>query len=115
MINKRILDVQAQCSNKLGFDHLNIDQGTHDWLKLRMGVVSASKAYILLMDDALAPFPKGLDIIAIKRGVNEVTLNGETYQGTKADCTAWVRNKHTGIPSDTKPTYMNELIAQNST
>lgn len=115
MINKRILDVQAQCSEFLGFDHLNVEQTSHEWFLSKMGVVSASKAYILLMDDAAAPFPQGLEIVAVKRGVNKVEFNGETFTGTKEACKTWVRSQLPPIPSDTRITYMNELIAQIAT
>jgi predicted phage-related endonuclease len=67
------------------------------------------------MDDALSPLPKGLEINQIKRGVNEVELNGEVYQGTKADCTAWARNKLPKVKSDTKLSYLDELVGQIAT
>lgn len=114
-MNKDILAVQNKCSDILGFNHLDIEQGSVDWQRLRMGVVTASKAHILLMEDAKAPFPSNLEIIEVKRGVNIVYLGDDCYQGTKADCKEWVRNQLPRVKSETKQTYMNELVAQIAT
>lgn len=114
-MNKKILDIQASCSAILGIDHLNIEQGSEEWKFLRMGVVSASKAYILLMKDQVAPFPSNIEIEVIKRGVNEVCFAGKKYLGNKEDCKSWVRQQLPPIKSETKMTYINELVAQIAT
>lgn len=114
-MNNDLIERREKCSEILGFDLSEVEQGTDQWHISKAGVVSASKAYILLMDDALAPFPKDLAITKIKQGVNEVELNGEYYQGTKADCTAWVRNKLPTVKSDTKLSYLDELVGQIAT
>ena len=114
-MNNQLIELRQKCSEILGFDLSKVEQGYEQWHISRSGVVTASKAYILLMDDALSPFPSNLEIKVIKRGVNEVELNGEVYQGTKADCTAWVRNKLPKIKSDTKLSYLDELVGQIAT
>lgn len=114
-MNSKLIELRNKCSDILGFDLSTVEQGSKLWHLSRSGVVSASKAYILLMEDALAPFPNNIEIKQIKRGVNEVTHEGETFTGTKADCTLWVRERLPKIKSDTKLTYMDELVAQIAT
>ena len=114
-MNSELTKRREQCSEILGFDLADVQQGSEKWFISRAGVVTASKAYILLMEDALAPFPKDLKIEQIKRGVNSVWLNGENYQGTKADCILWVREKLPRIKSDTKLAYLDELVGQIAT
>ncbi len=102
-------------SETLGFDLSQVEQGSPQWHRSRAGVVSASKAYILLMKGAVAPFPKDVVINTVSRGVNEVEFMGEYFSGTKADCTNFVRKKLPMVPSATRQTYMNELIASVAT
>lgn len=102
-------------SETLGFDLSQVEQGTPEWHRSRAGCVSASKAYILLMKGAVAPFPKDVVINTISRGVNEVEFMGGYFSGTKAACTEFVRKKLPMIPSLTRQTYMNELIASVAT
>lgn len=102
-------------SETLGFDLSTLEQGTDNWHKSRAGVITASKAYILLMEDKVAPFPDDVEIKAVSRGVNQVAFDGETFTGTKAACVSFVRNKLPMIKSDTKMTYMDELIASIAT
>lgn len=102
-------------SETLGIDLSKLEQGTPEWHRAKAGVVSASKAYILLMKGSRAPFPVDLEIKVIKRGVNAVTFGGETFEGTKAACTEFVRNKLPLIPSETRKTYMCELVGSVTT
>jgi len=102
-------------SETLGFDLSTLEQGTGNWHKARAGVITASKAYILLMDDKVAPFPSGVEIKVISKGVNQVVFGGEVFTGTKAACTSFVRGKLSPIKSDTKMTYMDELMASIAT
>jgi hypothetical protein len=111
-MNIELIERRNACSEILGFDLAQVEQLSDEWFISKAGVVSGSKAYVLLMDDALAPFPKDVKIEQIKRGVNSVWLNGENYQGTKADCTAWVRNKLPKIKSETKLAYIDKLVSQ---
>lgn len=102
-------------SETLGFDLSTLEQGSDNWHRSRAGVITASKAYILLMKDQVAPFPDDVEIKVISRGVNEVTFNGEVFTGTKVACVDFVRNKLPTIKSETKLTYMDELIASIAT
>lgn len=102
-------------SETLGFDLSTLEQGTDNWHRSRAGVITASKAYILLMEDKLAPFPSDVKIIPISKGVNEVTFEGKTFSGTKVACTNFVRESLPKIKSDTKMAYMDELIASIAT
>jgi hypothetical protein len=102
-------------SETLGFDLSTLEQGTSNWHKSRAGVITASKAYILLMEDKIAPFPDEVEIKAISKGVNSVTFEGEEFTGTKSACTSFVRGKLPRIKSDTKMAYMDELIASIAT
>ena len=87
-----------------------IEQRTEEWFTLKLGVISASKAFVLLMKDKKAPFPDDVVIETIKRGVNTVEFKGETYTGNKTDCVEWFRNKLPLIRSDVKQAYLNELV-----
>jgi len=102
-------------SETLGFDLSTLEQGTDNWHKSRAGVITASKAYILLMEDKVAPFPDDIEIKAISRGVNTVTFEGKEFTGTKAACVSFVRGLLPMIKSDAKMTYMDELIASIAT
>jgi hypothetical protein len=102
-------------SETLGFDLSKVEQGSPEWHRSRAGVVSASKAYILLMKGAVAPFPDDVEIKTIKRGTNEVEFMGSCFLGTRADCIKFVRESLPIIPSLTRQTYMNELIASVAT
>lgn len=97
-------------SEILGFDLSAIEQGTPEWHRSRAGVITASKAYVLLMKDALAPMPEDVEIIKIGKD-NHVEFNGAQFSGTKANCIKFVRESLPRVPSETKMTYMNELLA----
>ena len=114
-MNNQLIELREKCSEILGFDLSKVEQGSEQWHFSRSGVVTASKAYILLMEDALSPFPDDVEIKQVKRGVNQVELNGEEFTGTKAECTAWVRNKLPKVKSETKLTYLDELVGQIAT
>lgn len=98
-------------SKVLGFELSKVEQGTSQWHRSRAGVVTASKAYILLIKDARGAFPDGVEII--KNGkINTVVFEGKEYSSTrKLDCTDWVRNQLPAIKSEMKITYINELVA----
>jgi predicted phage-related endonuclease len=48
-MNENLLKIQLACSKRLGFDLSMTEQGSKDWQRSRAGVVTASKAYFLLM------------------------------------------------------------------
>lgn len=98
----------------LGFDGAAIEQGSPEWHRMRLGVISASRASDLISIGAMAPFPEGLEIV--KDGKQStVTLGGETFVGTKAECVSWVRHKLPPLPGTARNTYMLELIAEVAT
>jgi hypothetical protein len=97
----------------LGLDTWNMEQGTGDWLKARAGVITASVADVILMDNRKAPFPDDLEIIALPgRGNNKVVFNGEEHFGTKVDCTDWVRSQLPEIIPEMKTGYLYYLAGQ---
>lgn len=99
-----------------GVNTFNIEQGTDEWIHHRKGVITASKAHLVIMDDITPPMPSDVKIIPTdKRGVNDVSYNGESFQGTKANCEKWVRSQLDPLMPDSKKTYMLELIAQIAT
>lgn len=101
-------------SETLGFDLSQVEQGSSQWHRSRAGVITASKAHVLLMEDKLAPFPVGVEIVKDGRD-NHVTFQGKSFTGTKANCTMFVRELLPRIQSDTKMTYMDELLASVAT
>ena len=108
---RNFVEEQKFHSEVLGFELSEVEQGTPQWHRSRAGVVTASKASILLIKDARAPFPDDIEIIKDGK-VNYVTFEGEEYSSTrKSDCTDWVRNQLPPIKSEMKMTYINELVA----
>ena len=96
-----------------GVNTFNINQGTEEWLKHRGGCVTASKAYLLLLDWITPKMPDDVEIVQTeKRGVNVVEYNGESFEGTKANCEKFVRSKLEKTMPEGLKTYMLELIAQ---
>ena len=99
-----------------GVNTFNIDQGTDEWRKHRAGVITASNAHLVIMDDKRPAFPDNVPIETVKRGVNRVTfggeISGETFEGTKAACVDWYRDQLPSEMPDGKKGYMNELIGQ---
>lgn len=95
-----------------GVNTFNIDQGTDEWRKHRAGVITASNAHLVIMDDKIPAMPSDVEIEVVKRGVNRVSFNGETFEGTKIDCVNWYRDKLPKEMPDGKLGYLNELIGQ---
>lgn len=99
-----------------GVNTFNLEQGTDEWLNHRKGVITASKAHLVIMGEVTPSMPDDVKIIPTeKRGVNNVSYNGKSYQGTKADCEKWVRSQLEPKMPDGKVSYMLELIAQVAT
>lgn len=90
----------------------NIEQGTVEWRKHRAGVITASNAYLVIMEDKRPTMPSDVEIETVKRGVNRVTFEGETFEGTKQACIDWYRDQLPKTMPDGKAGYMNELIGQ---
>lgn len=101
-------------SETLGFDLSQVEQGSSQWHRSRAGVITASKAHVLLMEDKLSPFPEDVEIIKDGRD-NHVLFKGKAFTGTKANCIKFVRELLPRIQSDTKMTYMDELLASVAT
>lgn len=95
-----------------GVNTFDIDQGTTDWLKHRAGVITASKAHLVIMDLLTPSMPAGVEIESIKRGVNRIAFGDKTFEGNKADCVSWYRDQLPKAMPDGQSTYMNELIGQ---
>ena len=96
-----------------GVNTFNIEQGTDEWLKHKLGVIGASSAHLVIMQDKLAPMPDNIEIEPTdKRGVNRVVIDGDVFLGTKADCVNFVRGKLPPIIPDMKDGYLDKLIGQ---
>lgn len=100
--------------SRLGFDTTKISQGTPEWHASRLGVITASRASDLIAKGSLAPLPANIEITKIGRD-NVVVFNGVDFTGTKADCTAWVREQLPRIPAMARNSYLLELIAEVAT
>lgn len=96
-----------------GVNTFNLDQGTDEWRESRAGVITASKASLLRTKWVTPKMPDDVEIIPTdKRGVNTVQYNGESFEGTKANCEKWVREQLVKTMPEGLKTYMLELIAQ---
>ena len=95
-----------------GVNTFDIDQGTEEWRHHRAGVITASKAHLVIMDDIRPPLPSDVEIETVKRGVNRITFKGETFEGTMTAVKDWYRDKLPKSMPEGKSTYMNELIGQ---
>lgn len=113
-----MIDFKAEIDkyqDKLGLDFAPslIEQGSTEWLKMRLGVFGASHANLLLMDKKRPAFPSDVNIIkGTKRGENYVTYNGKSFCGNKVDCEAFVRDLLPAEYPDTALTYFWQLIGQ---
>lgn len=108
---RNFIEEQKFHSEVLGFELSEVEQGTDQWHRSRAGVVTASKASILLIKDFKAPFPDDVEIIKDGK-TNTVVFEGKEFSSTrKVDCTDWVRDQLPLIKSEMKLTYINELVA----
>lgn len=102
-----------------GVNTFNIEQGTDEWIHHRKGVITASNAHLVIMDDKRPALPDDVDIEVVKRGVNRVIFSKESsfmeFEGTKAACVDWYRDQLPSEMPDGKKNYMLELIAQIAT
>ena len=91
----------------------NIEQGTDEWRKSRAGVVTASNASLVLMQDKLAPMPDNIKIEPLeKRGQNLVRIDGKEFIGTKVQCSDFVRKQLPPIIPEMKESYLDKLIGE---
>lgn len=95
-----------------GVNTFNIEQGTDDWKKHRAGVITASNAHLVIMEDKRPTMPGDVEIIQAIRGVNTVSFGNDSFKGTKAACIDWYRDQLPKSMPDGKSGYMNELIGQ---
>lgn len=100
-------------NNTLDLDTWNLEQGTTEWLRARAGVVTASVADVILMDNKRSPFPDDVKITALAgRGNNMVIFNGQEFTGNKAQCIDWVRDQLPMIFPEMKKGYLYSLAGQ---
>ena len=113
--HERMMAEQSALSlSCLGFDSTKIDQGSPEWHVSRLGVITASRASDLIATGGLAPLPEDIEITKTGRQ-NTVVFCDESFTGTKAECTSWVRNKLPRLPSSARNNYLLELIAEVAT
>ncbi len=113
-MNELLEKRQIECSKIIRVDISKAEQSSEEWFKVKLGVVSASKAHILLSAPKLAPFPDDVEIEKIDKK-NRVEFKGQVYFGTKADCKKWVREQLPTIKSEAWIGYINELVAEIAT
>lgn len=85
-----IFDVQSQCVEKLGFNPMEVEQGSPEWHKARMGVVTASNAICLL---------SSFDSDTFKTYVNKLVgqiITGRVPAEIKARSLQWGKDNEPG-------------------
>ncbi|WP_043617630.1 YqaJ viral recombinase family protein [Chromobacterium violaceum] len=113
--NKQLrTDLTRLTLRHMGFDGASVAQGSDSWETMRLGVITASRAKDLIATGGMAPFPEDLEIIKTGR-INRVVFDGKVFEGTKAECTKYVRSLLPPLPSDMRNTYLMELIAEVAT
>lgn len=94
-------------------DH--VEQSSPEWHRMRLGVVTASRAYEFSMEPKPAPFPD--ETPYEKDGKEHVfTFGGKQYRGTnKLDLQNEIRLLLPPVYGDMRQGYMAELVAQVAT
>lgn len=89
-----------------------IEQGTKDWFRAKLGVVSASRATEYATESKLAPMPDEIDYYKDKEG-HHYKVNGEFYIGSnKSEVEKKIRETLPRIYGDMRQSYMCELVGQ---
>lgn len=99
----------------MGFDGATVLQGSDEWLRMKLGVIGASRASDLIAPSTRAPMPDGYPIATVAKGVNTVRIDGKEFTGTKAACVDFVRDNLPPVPSGARTSYMLELVAEVAT
>lgn len=89
----------------------DLEQGTEEWLRARLAVITASRAADFSQEPKLAPMPH---VIITKEGkVNYCLFDGVTYEHTsKAELVKMIRESLPPVYPDMRNGYMYELIGQ---
>lgn len=92
----------------------DIEQGTDEWLRCRLGVISASRASEFSTEPKLAPMP---DLPYKKDGKEHVfEYKSNEYRGTnKTDVQNKIRSLLPPVYGDMRQSYMAELVGQIAT
>jgi len=98
----------------------DIEQGTEEWLRCRLGVISASRAAEFSTEPKLAPMPT--DGVTYRKDGKEhvyVVENNEVrglFKGTnKTELTNEIRGMMNPVYGDMRQSYMAELVGQVAT
>ncbi len=92
-----------------------IDQGSSDWLRMRLGVITASRASEFSSEAKLAPMPKNVKYEKISKN-HHYYFNDNEYIGTnKTEVQNELRENLPPVYSDMRKGYMAELVAQIAT
>ena len=90
----------------------DIEQGTSEWLKTRLGVISASRASEFSQQSKLAPMPEDATYEKTKDG-HCFNFNGVVYTGkNKAVLQNEIRETLPRVYPDMRGSYMAELVGQ---
>ena len=106
----------AKFQPALGFDPLAVEQGSHDWHTMRLGVISASRACDLMADFHVAQLPSDCTIEKVNKELFVVTAGEfkglEIATTRKDEAVAHVRGLIPPKPAAAYVGYMNELIGE---
>jgi len=118
MIEQLRVDL-ASFQPQLGFNPLEVEQGTYNWERMRLGVITASRISELLTPNRLAPLPDDFAFEKVGKDRFVVTageFKGLEWQGTRQDeFKQFIREKLPMKPSLQREGYMNHLIAEIAT
>ena len=93
----------------------DIEQGSKEWLNLRLGVISASRAAEFSQEPKLSPLPDDINIEKDGK-LNKCLYNEITYCDTlRSRLIETIRKTLPPIYSDTRNGYLCELIAEIAT
>ena len=94
---------------------IDLVQGSEEWLKARLGVITASRAHEFAASPKLAPLPE--NIVYEKVGKEHVYFfNGKEFKGTnKTTLQNEVRSTLPMVYPEIRQKYMAELVAQCAT
>lgn len=116
---ERLRTELAGFAGALGFDPLAVEQGSYQWERMRLGVISASRIKDVMTPGTMAPFPADCTYEKVGKDRFVVTggqFNGLEWQGTRADeFKAHIRSMLPMKPAAARVQYMNELIAEIAT
>lgn len=116
---ERLRNELATFANVLGFDTLTVEQGSYQWERMRLGVISASRIKDVMTPGTAAPFPDDCTYEKVGKDRFVVTggqFKGLEWQGTRAnEFKDHIRSMLPRKPAAARLQYMNELIAEIAT